>query len=449
MSDPYVYSHPEDTEDHTEYVAGGFFPVKLGDVLGERSTPDSSRYRISTKLGHGSYSTVWLARDLVAKRTVAVKIVQASAYATSREVAILRHLRTPIPDPPAVLQLLDSFTVTSGNGIHQAIVTEPVILLERFLKLRDIKVDTRRLVRQALEGLAFIHERGIAHGGQSRGVSSSSLGLTAIPDLYPSNIGVVVPDLDNFSEVDIWERGGPPTILPLVTFDPAHDATSYPPYLTTSLDLGKLLERDAPGFLTREPRVRILDLGSYIAEDGPSPPCHTPHAYASPEVTFPRVVHGIRDAPWDRSADIWSLACTVRFSAGYLLVVSDFVVQINDIAGGVLLFGSQILSKMALLCGGAPVDWIAYFASLPDTVPPRNFTPEAADAFWAKTEYPKRGGQTTEEIRGLVALLRRMLVLDPMQRPSALNLLQDPYFISGDLPTTPSNATGTPMNSRC
>ncbi|KAJ7841151.1 hypothetical protein B0H13DRAFT_1649310, partial [Mycena leptocephala] len=60
------------------------------------------------KLGHGSYSTVWLAHDFVARRTVAVKVVRASESPTSREEAILQHLCTPISDTPTVVQLLDS-----------------------------------------------------------------------------------------------------------------------------------------------------------------------------------------------------------------------------------------------------------------------------------------------------------------------------------------------------
>ncbi|KAJ7172101.1 kinase-like domain-containing protein [Mycena filopes] len=382
MPNPYVFSDLEDTEDSDNYVSGGFFPVKLGDILGpESSAPGSSGYRISAKLGYGSYSTVWLAHDLAAvKRTVAVKIVRASESATSREIAILKRLRTSTPDPPAVLQLLDSFTVTSGNGIHQAIVTEP-----------------------ALEGLAFIHERGVAHG-----------------DLYPSNIGVAIPDLDSFSEVDVWSKSGPPNIVALVARDPAHDATSFPPYLTNPLDLGSLVKSELLGFMAREPRVRILDLGcAYFADEGTSPRCHAPLSYAPPEVTFPMMAHGNKDAPWDRRADIWSMACTI-----------------NDIACGLVLFrhiSTHILSEMAGLSGGAPADWLSYFASMPDRFPPQAYTREAADALWVTMgEYLQRGGQTAEDLPSLVALLRRMLLLDPTQRPSALELLQDPYFIGGD-----------------
>ncbi|KAJ6569261.1 kinase-like domain-containing protein, partial [Mycena capillaripes] len=374
----------EDMEEGKYYGPGGLFPVKLGDVLGPEGSP---RYRISAKLGYGSYSTVWLGRDLEARRTVAVKIVRASESATSSETAILKHLRTPISDPPAVLQLLDSFRVTSANGIHQALVTEPVILLQRLLKLPCIKVNTRSLVRQALEGLSFIHECGVAHGGD--------------------NIGVAVPDLDSFSEVDLWARCGPPTIVPLVACDPAHDAASFPPYLTDALDLGELLMSVVPGFSTREPRVRILDLGcAYFAEESP-PRCHTPISYAAPEVSFPMIAHGNRDAPWDRRA---AMGCTIY-----------------QIAGGGHLFGhigTHILNDTAALCGGAPADWIAYLATLPGKV-----RPKPADALWAaRAEHLQRGGQTAEDARGLVALLRRMLVIDPMERPPASELLQDPYL---------------------
>ncbi|KAJ7285344.1 kinase-like domain-containing protein [Mycena rebaudengoi] len=400
MSDRFAFGLIDDMEDDRDYRPGGFFPVKLGDILSPEGSAAGSRYRISAKLGHGSYSTVWLARDFVAGRTVAVKIVQASESATSREAAILKRLRTHMSDPPAVIQLLDSFTLTSANGIHQALVTEPVILLEHLNNFPGLQINTRSLVRQALEGLAFIHERGIAHG-----------------DLYPSNIGVAVPDLDAFSEKELWRMNGAPDTVPLVPSDPAHDPASFPPYLTQAMDLRQFLVHMAPGFAAREPRVRILDLGcGYFAEESPSPRCHTPLFYAAPEVAFPIMAHGNRDAPWDRRADIWALGCTI-----------------HQIAVGRLLlgFGSHILHDMAAICGGAPANWTAYLASLSNKseVPLKVHTPEAADALWAKTiERLQSTGETLEDARGLVKLLRRMVVIDPMERPSASALLQDPYF---------------------
>jgi serine/threonine-protein kinase SRPK3 len=44
-------------EDVNEYRPGGYYPIQLGQSLRNR------RYLILRKLGYGSYSTVWLARD--------------------------------------------------------------------------------------------------------------------------------------------------------------------------------------------------------------------------------------------------------------------------------------------------------------------------------------------------------------------------------------------------
>lgn len=46
-----------DTEEGDVYHPGGFHPVSLGDTF------NSGRYKVLRKLGYGTFSTVWLARD--------------------------------------------------------------------------------------------------------------------------------------------------------------------------------------------------------------------------------------------------------------------------------------------------------------------------------------------------------------------------------------------------
>jgi len=46
------------TEWIEDYRPGGLHPIHIGDTL------DGERYKILRKLGYGSFSTVWLARDV-------------------------------------------------------------------------------------------------------------------------------------------------------------------------------------------------------------------------------------------------------------------------------------------------------------------------------------------------------------------------------------------------
>lgn len=60
------------------YSPGGFHPVHIGDNFCE------GRYTVVPKLRHGTYSTVWLAKDSTTTRHVALKILAASASQWSR-----------------------------------------------------------------------------------------------------------------------------------------------------------------------------------------------------------------------------------------------------------------------------------------------------------------------------------------------------------------------------
>jgi serine/threonine protein kinase len=67
-----VYERLEDVERLEYYRPGGYHPIQIGNYLHER-------YRIVHKLGYGSFSTVWLARDEQASKYVAVKLCTADA----------------------------------------------------------------------------------------------------------------------------------------------------------------------------------------------------------------------------------------------------------------------------------------------------------------------------------------------------------------------------------
>ncbi|KAL8409664.1 hypothetical protein RB594_007928 [Gaeumannomyces avenae] len=102
------------------YRPGGYHPVIIRDSF------RNGRYTVVHKLGHGTYSTVWLARDNQTRTCVAIKIGIA-AGGPSRDIGILKLLAQsdgllpPHPGRNAIPPLLDSFVVSgpfAGPHVH-------------------------------------------------------------------------------------------------------------------------------------------------------------------------------------------------------------------------------------------------------------------------------------------------------------------------------------------
>ncbi|GAB1316172.1 hypothetical protein MFIFM68171_06382 [Madurella fahalii] len=65
-----------------DYRPGGYHPVHLDDTL------NNGQYKVIRKLGDGAYSTVWLARDQINKRYIALKILVSEISASTVELRI-------------------------------------------------------------------------------------------------------------------------------------------------------------------------------------------------------------------------------------------------------------------------------------------------------------------------------------------------------------------------
>lgn len=120
-----TYQWQEDVENLDDYCKGGYHPTHIGDVHLD------GRYEVVHKLGYGTYSTVWLARDAVEAKYVALKIRAADASEKRNESQTLRALRAGLEDHRGrayvpVPTLLNEFTIDGPNGQHRCIVTEAV-----------------------------------------------------------------------------------------------------------------------------------------------------------------------------------------------------------------------------------------------------------------------------------------------------------------------------------
>ncbi|CAK4029640.1 CMGC SRPK kinase [Lecanosticta acicola] len=105
-----------------EFRQGLFYPMQLGDTL-------ASRYQVVGKLGFGSTSTVWLARDMQAQRHVVLK-VYTRGQAHEEEFELYRTIRQTNPSHPGypyVASALDTFMIQREGGYaHRCLVQRPM-----------------------------------------------------------------------------------------------------------------------------------------------------------------------------------------------------------------------------------------------------------------------------------------------------------------------------------
>ncbi|KAL6363252.1 hypothetical protein LRP88_02662 [Fusarium phalaenopsidis] len=108
-----------------DYIASRFYPARIGEVLRDR-------YQIVGKLGFGTTSTVWLARDLEGRQHVALKLFvnsESMGKHLDHELSIYKRISkssTKHPGRDAVRELLDSFDVAGPDGCHRCLVHPPL-----------------------------------------------------------------------------------------------------------------------------------------------------------------------------------------------------------------------------------------------------------------------------------------------------------------------------------
>lgn len=164
---PFKYVPIEEVERLDKYQPGGYHPIMIGDVL-------QSRYRVTHKLGYGTYSTTWLCRDHQSNKYVAVKV--GTAESNTQEADVLDYLNdSSPPDHPGramIPSVQDRFVLHGPNGNHPCYVTAVAMCSVSGAKAASYRRifqarTARSLIAQLVLAVEYIHSKGVVHGGRS------------------------------------------------------------------------------------------------------------------------------------------------------------------------------------------------------------------------------------------------------------------------------------------
>ncbi|OBT44955.1 hypothetical protein VE00_04108 [Pseudogymnoascus sp. WSF 3629] len=293
------YQWQEGVENLEGYCPGGYHPTHIGDEHCD------GRYHVVHKLGHGTYSTVWLARDNLEARYVALKILVAAAGEDKSESKILRALGLGNPEHLGrayVSSLLDEFVINGPNGRHLCVVSEAAGCSIAQSKEASITWKfppnvARAVSAQALLGLDYIHSCGVVHA-----------------DLHSNNILFKSPSFTWCTIDELYACVGEPQRLPIE------------PFIFESSE--EIVDS----------QIIIADFGEAFFENEKRKELHAPMLLLPPEIFF--------DDDAGPPIDVWMLGCTLYEILGDRPLFEGFMPDKD-----------HVLAEMVSTLGDLPRHW--------------------------------------------------------------------------------------------
>ncbi|KAB8670375.1 hypothetical protein FH972_026288 [Carpinus fangiana] len=406
------YNYIEDVENLHYYTYGGMHPVSIGDCL-------KRRYRILHKLGFGTFSTTWLARDTLLGRLVAVKIARADEE--SNETRILSMLNETqrvksgcgdaseaSPIDWLIPPLLDTFEVEGPNGKHLCYATEPADCSLSDTKMGGhggiFRLDVGRVLAAQLAcAVSLVHAR----------------------DLHLGNVLLRSRHkLDELSDEDIYSQFGAPELEEIVRTDGKPLPLGVPKHSVSMIWMGKSYKDVA----LADARISLADFGASFA------PSQEARYYSqAPRVVRPPEVRFEPTNPVSYSADIWTLGCVFWDMLAWSSPFNNF-------------FGDEDETTFQQVdtLGPLPVSWWEkwkardeYFTAQCTPTKGRNPLPLNQRFEVSSQEIRKERGwpvMSSEEKRAFLSMIRSMFSFIPEDRPNIQQVIGSEWMQEWALP---------------
>ncbi|KAJ6091686.1 hypothetical protein N7467_003655, partial [Penicillium canescens] len=389
---------PAAEEQISDYSPHRYYPVYIGEIF-------QDRFQIRAKLGWGSCSTTWLARDM---RLVHLSTVVSSlAYANiecrdkkyvalkvyihnlmfHRELPFYKHITPYISSSSHIgrkniRKFHESFTVTGPDGTHIVLVMEPGHIglydFQRGMPNQRLPEEmVKAILVEVLQALDFLHtECEAIHA-----------------DLHPGNLLACADEDENdiFQVMDDHEKESPSTRKQVSEIRTIYASRALIP---------------------KEGLLKLSDFGESRIGPGPHEYKALPMVYRAPEIMI--------EVPWSYPVDIWCVGMTAIDLLGF-----DGMFNANENAGD--LYEATHLAEIISVLDPPPAEFLA-------------LNPEFASSFWDETGrwrgiVPIPENVTIESLEGqmdlplgFVKFLRRTLTWMPDERATAKELLEDPWL---------------------
>ncbi|TVY13589.1 Serine/threonine-protein kinase SRPK [Lachnellula arida] len=344
-----------------------YYPICIGNVLAQR-------YRIEHKLGHGGFSTVWMAHDIVTKKDVALKVTIPAREAADPESTMHNEIRQRVRDTSKLLLSCETFSLPSPNGHHRVLVfsLRGPSLHSCFASMS--MANRMSAAKQVLQALKCLHDANIVHR-----------------DLNDKNIMCGIVPLDHYDIKMKYQYLGRPKKIPLQTRagmqgELVRPVVVPPSLLTKSVYLGDFgLAMNAGTSINYKPQ--------------------SPSAWCAPE--------RLHNTDPSAASDMWSYMCL--FTELYLGTLPWSI------------YGDA-LSDMVKVLGPLPQTWYGYYHQPARTdaswYDPRK-QPEST--LEAMIEHARPDVSSTERAHVLAFMLKGFSY-DPQDRITAAQLLCNASF---------------------
>ncbi|OAL69972.1 hypothetical protein A7D00_6011 [Trichophyton violaceum] len=409
------------------YNPASFYPAKPGEVL-------IKKFQLLNKIGWGSQSTVWLARNISSnhqqqsrnkwqpEQFVAVKITNNNnTEETQHEKEIEYHIAHLNPEHRGHLILrtcLDAFDLIGPKGKHMCLVYEPMreplwIFRKRFISRQIPLPIAKTYIFFLLVGLDYLHsECKIVHTGDT--LFPFYLRITSTNTLLDLKLDNI---LMSFESDEILTSFVKKKLQMGCKLDEKSGQAIY----RCNNDFGPLNGKQFTNLIPK-----ITDFGLSTRLDGTnklsSYPIQ-PDYYRAPEV--------ILGCGWDEKADIWNFGVLLW----NILGGKELFQQVHAPDG--LYDAKSHLAEMIALLGAPPTALIARSKAVSGDIWPQHVTSKTGE-FYHNELIPSRKLESTipfleeRERDAFLSFASQMLSWNPDQRKTARELIDHPFLKLGD-----------------